>query len=609
MAYVPPNPNGQNTSANSAPVVIASDQSAVNIQNSPYSFKDEFTSFNTSTNWTLDNKASGDLIIADGNALGITYVVISLDPTTAGTTTSITTQQSWNQPTRVAALFSVSQRIAGSDLSMEWISTETPLATYTPVSISSIQQATTTLTITTATNHGLMPGDRFSVVGVTNDSRLNYGNLVVATITSATTFTATAGAAGTIPNVSTGPFSVGTIYNRPGIGYAPNGTSMVFENTTAGNASFFIKSSGTSALGSGTLTGNQSANVSSTASTVAASSYGTYCFYPSSSYELINQHDAVEWMDKGIDNASTTFTIRYHKDQCLPDPTKTYKLRFRAINEASLTVPVATIVSAVKSGTTTATITTTAAHGLTTGDYVNIYGISDTTNFPNLSTATVVASIIDTTHFTIIIGTASSTTAYGGYVSRVNGGVTQPGASTIVASSVSRTSNIVTLISASNWTGCVIGDYINLIGINNVTTGASIGVDGSYRVVNLATTTLTLQPIGAAPTGSDIGSTNCGGTFIKRTDLRLNMVRVQSFSRTVVESYGGMNRSSMSSSLPVYINNSNYGINVAQINGVAPTLNSGPITTGTTRVIEVQEVVLPTINAPLQQVYTQIACS
>jgi hypothetical protein len=29
MAYIPPNPNGQATSANSAPVVIASDQSAV----------------------------------------------------------------------------------------------------------------------------------------------------------------------------------------------------------------------------------------------------------------------------------------------------------------------------------------------------------------------------------------------------------------------------------------------------------------------------------------------------------------------------------------------------------------------------------------------------
>jgi hypothetical protein len=75
--------------------------------------------------------------------------------------------------------------------------------------------------------------------------------------------------------------------------------------------------------------------------------------------------------------------------------------------------PIAKIVSIVKTGTTTATVTTDVPHGLLTTSYVTIKGVRDQTNFPNLTTATVVASTPTTTTFTIVIGGAVTATSYG----------------------------------------------------------------------------------------------------------------------------------------------------------------------------------------------------
>lgn len=85
-----------------------------------------------------------------------------------------------------------------------------------------------------------------------------------------------------------------------------------------------------------------------------------------------------------------------------------------------MTRPIAKIVSAVKTGTTTATITTDIPHGLTTTNYVTIKGIRDTTNFPALTTPTVVASTPTSTTFTIVIGGAVTATSYGGSVIMAN---------------------------------------------------------------------------------------------------------------------------------------------------------------------------------------------
>ena len=203
-----------------------------------------------------------------------------------------------------------------------------------------------------------------------------------------------------------------------------------------------------------------------------------------------------------------------------------------ASNHKSLPIPNARIVSATKSGSTTATVVTDVPHGLTTTDYVTIYGARDQTNFPNITTATVVASVVNATTFTIVWGTASSTTTYGGFVSRSNGGQPIQGLSTQVAQSASRTNNLLTVIGSGTWAGFVVGDLVNIHGARTSTIDQ--GIDGAYRVRHMATTTLILEPIGAASV-ADFVSVNIGGAIIKRTDLRLSYIKLHKYNKIRTE--------------------------------------------------------------------------
>jgi hypothetical protein len=221
----------------------------------------------------------------------------------------------------------------------------------------------------------------------------------------------------------------------------------------------------------------------------------------------------------------------------VPNNSKPYKFSIRAANNKALTVPSAQIVSAVKSGTTTATITTATDHGLAVGDPVVIYGIRDQTNFPNLTPATAVASVPSSTTFTIVIGTASTVTSYGGYVAKVQGGnlMSALGALTMAAQSATIASGILTLVGSAAWSGVLIGDFVELVGIRDNTTGASLGIEGAWRVRDIATTNLVLEYVGAGTMPTTLATTNCGGGVIKRTDLRVSLLRIFDFERERVE--------------------------------------------------------------------------
>ena len=299
----------------------------------------------------------------------------------------------------------------------------------------------------------------------------------------------------------------------------------------------------------------------------------TYSFQPTTEYRLIQMVDGIQWSDTPVDTLAQS-SSRYKRTQVVPDPDAAFRVRIRATNNASMTRPVAQIVSAVKTASTTATITTDVPHGLTTADQVVIYGIraQGAAEFPNLLTASAVASTPTATTFTVVIGTSGTITSYGGYVARVDGGnlMSALGASAVIAQSITRTANVVTVTGNASWTGLLIGDYVNLVGCRDNTTGASLGIDGPYRVRNVVTTALELEPIGTTPTGANIGSTNCGGAVIKRTDLRLSFVRVLDFERQRVEVVARPTGDS-ASAVPVTVNNT-----------PAVTVSSGTVTTVST---------------------------
>ena len=507
-------------------------------------FREAFESFTSGVRWN-SSIGSADLILLDGNALSSSYLVISKDPLTAGTTTQIETISSFTMPVESSVGLSMSQRVLGQELSMELISTETPSIAPSDIEISTISQATTTLTINTVSPHGLFPGMRIGVYGVTADSRLNYPSLVVASIPSPTQITCTAGPAGTISSVTTGPHSGGYIYQRSTMGYAKNGVSQIFENTTATNSSLYQRSSSGDALVSGTAIGNHSVTTGTTAGTQTSAAF-TYALFPTTEYRIIAQADKIIIYDSAIDSAALP-TARQTRTQVVPDPTKEYKLRFRMTNNKGLTVPTAKIVSATKSGSTTATIVTDTEHGLTTGDYIVIYGIRNQTNFANLTTATVVASVPTPTSFTIAFGTSNTSVSYGGMVAKVQGGNIPGSFTTIAAQSATNDGTYLTLVGSGNWTW-LIGDYVNVYGVRNNVDGSDMGVDGVYKVANVSTTTMVLQPIGNTVLPEAFSSTECGGTVIKRTDTRIYFVRIFDYLRQRVEV---LNQPNPSTAIPV----------------------------------------------------------
>lgn len=399
----------------------------VSILGAPTKFRDAFEIFDTTSRWNAVQIAPEDIVQVDGNVAGASYLVISKDPLAEATETVIETLDRFVMPVRVAAGVSLSQRINGQEFAFELVSTDdwqgaVPLVPASPVTIASISQTTTTLSVTTAAPHGLKIGEKVSIAGV-SDSRLNYSCLTIATTPTPTSLTATAGPQGTIPSVTAGPFTSGSVTKADPLGYARNGSSLVFEGTTATSESYYVRSEGGDALPSGTIAGNHAAAFSvSTAATQLVNAAGAYAFAPQGLFEIMPQLEKVTFSASAVDSVGALSAL-FKRTQVVPNPARDYKVRFRAKNHRSFSRPVGKIVQAAKTGTTTTTLTFDQPHDLTTGDQIVVYGIRDQTNFANLATPTAVASVVDATRITVVMGAAATATAAGGLAMRVNGGV------------------------------------------------------------------------------------------------------------------------------------------------------------------------------------------
>jgi hypothetical protein len=527
-------------------------------------FRDAFETFNTASRWNVIQTGSGDVVIVDGNAAAASYLAISKSPWVTGSTYIIESQNVFTLPVEVAVGAMMSQRTLGQEFSIELVSTDTPLPAPADIPIASISQTTTVLTVTTQGTHNLVPGRRIGIRDMQLSSSLNYPSLVVASIPTSNSFTATTGPGGTIPSLTTVAFTnTGSVYSRSALGNAQDGTSIIFENATATNASFYVRSEAGDVnpmgITNANLIANHSVTVGSTAPVVAINAANTYAFFPTTEYRLMAQSDRTQWVDATVD-AQTAPNSRAFRSQISPSPDKEYKLRIRAVNNDSLTVPIGQIVSASKSGATTATVLMDRPHNLRVGEFINAYGVrlQGAAEFPNLTLgAAAVLSIVDANTFTVVWGTASTVTSYGGYVAKVQGGnpISALGAIAQVVQSGSLASNgVLTLSGNGTWAGAVIGDYVELIGIRDNTTGASLNVDGAWKVRNLVTSTLELEPLPGTTVPSAFGFTNCGGGVIKRTDLRLSYIRIFDFERQRIES---VNRpaSDIGASIPVTVNN------------------------------------------------------
>lgn len=128
MAYNPSNPNGQATSANSAPVVLASDQSPITtkgydaqddmmkIKSLQKKFRDSFVGTSIdSTKWDNSIGTGGSITVGSG-------VINLISGTTANSVTSITSVEWFTIPFRLSFQLTMSQRIVNQEFYVEVIS-------------------------------------------------------------------------------------------------------------------------------------------------------------------------------------------------------------------------------------------------------------------------------------------------------------------------------------------------------------------------------------------------------------------------------------------------------------------------------------------------------
>jgi hypothetical protein len=509
-------------------------------------FREAFESYTPNGERWAESKASGDLVFADGNAASASYLVVSKDPLAAGTETTIELQPKFHfaMPVEIAFGAHMSQRTLGQEFAVEVVDTDQQLADVPDLEIASISQTASTLTIDTVLPHKLSIGKSIGVRDC-SDSRANYPSLVVAQVPTPNQLVITAGPGGNLqPLTIANPAGAkGFVYFRERFGRANNGVSQIFENTTVTNASLYVRSESGDALPSGTIAGNHSAAVGTTASTQLINSAYTYAFTPSTEYRLLIQSDRVQWPDSPVDSVAE-MTGRLTRTQVCPNPDKTYKLRIRATNNKALTVPIAQIVSVTKTGSTTATVVLDRPVSLTLLDQLVGYGPRDQANFPNLVAATAITQIIDSTTIQVVWGATTTGASFGGYIAKVNGGnlMSALGASAVVVvnavlTTLSDGTRQLVLTGSTNWAGLLAGDVADSVGVRNNVNGASLGVDGPWKVANVVTTSLTLVlPFaGQRALPADFASTDCGGGVIKRTDLRVSFGRVYDYERLRVE--------------------------------------------------------------------------
>lgn len=536
-------------------------QSAV-CENITGKFREAFETYMAGNRW-LESKAAGDLIYLDGNAAAASYLVISKDPFTAGSESSIELEQSlhFTFPTEISFGLSLSQCTLGQEFSVEVIDAGPPLAEVQDIAIAAISQTSTTLTIDTELPHGLSVGKSIGIRGCAS-APANYPALVVASVPSPKQITATAGPGGTIASqtIANPAGDKGFIFFRQRLGRARNGVSQIFENRTATNASLYVRSESGDALPSGAIVGNHSATIGSSAALQLVNAAYTYALGATTEYRLFLQSDRVQWADSAVDSTGQT-SSRLVRTQVCPDPEETYKLRFRATNAKSLTVPIGQIISVSKTGSTAATIVFDRPHLLAVGDPIVAYGPRDQANFANLTAATAVSSVVNPTTITVVWGSAVTATTFGGYAAKVQGGnlMSSLGALAQVAQSAQLSTladgtRQLVITGNANWSGALIGDGVNVVGARSAIDGASIAIDGAWKVANIATTFLTLVPLPGTVVPEDFGPMNCGGAIIKRTEMRLSFVRIFDFERLRIEALARP-ASDAAAAMPVVVQN------------------------------------------------------
>lgn len=552
------------------------------IGNAIQTFRDGFVTAAPDTDsWYEEwlNKGSG-IVTKGGNAAGSSFLRISLDPYQDASEYRLTSKDKFNFPLYFLFGMSLSQRIVGQEVFVGLVGCDTSGAVeysdFVPdIAISgTVTISSNVATINTAAPHGLNGGDRVTIFG-NDECRLNVGPVVV-TVVSSTSFT--------VPcTLANGTYAAGGFlsFAEPNR-YANNYVGLLTENATATNASFVARRNAAKFRTS-------NATIPTTVASQGNTSPYTDSFNAAGMHELHAKVSEMIYVGRTADGVTVpSGQARY--TQGIPDESRDYRIQVRVRNLRGMTKIVGDIVSANKSGSTTATIVTDRPHGLVTGQFVQIYGIRDTTNFANVTTA-VAVTVIDPTTFTLVIAVSATAASAGGIVVLNQGSVTLPGAISLAVQSIARTNNILTVTMNTTASGLLPGEYAQLGGLD----GAAAGYNGPYKLLRMTGSTYEFESF-----GDDFTSINCGGAVVKRTDVRVHFAAMIDATRLTVEMAQANGLSDGNKAIPARIMDGTIstvtaitGGNVAhdavdagnshKIGGIARTADPTPVSAGNDR--------------------------
>jgi hypothetical protein len=509
--------------------------------------------------------SSGDFMTTVNTNNGQLLTVLSVDPLTDDHESVLYYNTISLREAHISAALSISQRARGQYFSMEVVSTEPSVDAPVPIAISAISQTATTLTITLASRTDIQRNEWFDISGCV-DVRFNYSNLNTLSVSyDGLTITATTADEATIPSITATPSAAGSYFTRQKRAIKQNNGSAIRFSGTATLAAMLVAANRSNIRSTGTIGGSQAVTIGTTAPSISSDGTGQLQFLETNIYEMQISRDKVTILDWAPDSAQAISTVRQVFDTFVPDSGINYNTQFRSTVPKSVSRPIAKIISASKAGATTTTITTDVPHGLQTGQYVDIIGIRDQVNF--VATTAISVTVTGTNTFTVAIAGVYTGTSYGGMVVIRNGAYPMTGMSSQSVQSIAiDTYGVVTLTGNAAWTSITIGEYVNLYGLRDNTSGADLGFDGAYQVINITTTTMKLvavknlmgvipvngNVVPVTPTLTTLGTTNCGGAVFMRTTLRLHDVKAISYNtmHALIDGQGELNPEK---ALPVYL--------------------------------------------------------
>lgn len=460
--------------------------------------------------WGVSAVHEDDAFVIAGNVQGSSFGALSKSALDANTVSTLAGKRTFSAPYRFGYGASLSQRIHG-ELALVRIAAvddmgapiprdgEDLAVVGSPMLIEKIVVASNVATIYFGGDHALRYDHVFVISGAI-DTRLNVVTRVTRTenrrcVTAALT-------------LANGTYQPGASCVAQRIDFSRGAADVMglalFDATTA-NAVFFNRGAGSPEL----LSNPTSFGTSySDALYPSAQPYAINA-QPRFNTEMVGAMDVVKWGATAVDSATAA---TYNKrTQNVPDPSKSYAVFFDLVALPNKAVPIE-ILSAVKTGATTATVTTKGPHGLATGAYARAYGAVDQTVWPNVTTE-VALTVTGPDTLTMVWGTAATSTIYGGFLMPVNGAASVTGAANVAVRGTTWYNG--RLYVATNSAPSVnIGDTVRLVGCRESGGSERAGLTGRFRALAItpnvldtaisagATTTSASPTITVANTGA-----------------------------------------------------------------------------------------------------------